>query len=97
MEYSSGDLKSSNINGENKIKVVSTNAASTNIGIHVYGSNVYCATGTTIINVTTTSTMIKNIIYSDPERIFTVIVFKEKCKYMYIKDNVFTGNYMSDC
>lgn len=79
MEYSSGDLKSSNVNGDNEIEVVSTNAASANIGIHAYGSNVYCATGTTIINVTTTSTMIKNIIYSDPEFFFSVIVYKETC------------------
>ncbi|XP_052081046.1 low-density lipoprotein receptor-related protein 6-like [Mytilus californianus] len=78
MEYTSSDLKSSNTNGDNEIKVVSTNAASTNIGIHVYGSNVYCATGTTILNVTITTTTIKNVIYSDPERIFSVIFYTEK-------------------
>ncbi|CAG2241716.1 VLDLR [Mytilus edulis] len=83
MEYNSGDLKSSTFNGENEIKVVGTNAVSTNIGIHVYGSNIICATKTTIINVTvsTTSTT-TNILHSDPERIFSVIVLNEKyCDY----------------
>lgn len=82
MEDSSGGLKSSNFDGTNVITVFTTNKTSTNYGIDVHGSNVYCANYNRLLNVTVSPAIKANAIYTDTEEIVAVLFFNEKRTYI---------------
>ncbi|XP_063412591.1 protein cueball-like [Mytilus trossulus] len=78
LERKSGDVKSSNLNGSNIIKIVSTNETHANIGIHVHNSDIYCANGKRILRVIFSSPTKANVIYSDTEMIYGIMFYQEK-------------------
>ncbi|XP_052081035.1 low-density lipoprotein receptor-related protein 1B-like [Mytilus californianus] len=82
LERKSGDVNSSNFDGTNVVKIVSTNATNENLGIHVHNSDIYCANGKRILLVTLSPRTKANVIYSDIEMIYGVLFYKEKGKYI---------------
>ncbi|CAG2222561.1 unnamed protein product [Mytilus edulis] len=75
MEYQRGDLESSELNGTNSIKVVSTNKTRTNIGIYVYGSKIYCSNGNQILKVTVSPITMAEVIHTDTAGINSVLFY----------------------
>lgn len=73
-------MKSSNLNGTNIIKIVSTNETDANLGIHVHDSIIYCANGKRILQVIFSPPTKANVIYSDTEMNYGVLFYKEKGK-----------------
>ncbi|VDI79589.1 Hypothetical predicted protein [Mytilus galloprovincialis] len=80
MEYQKGDLESSDLNGANAIKVVSTNKTRTNIGINVYGSKIYCSSGNQILKVTVSPITMAEVIHTDTTGINSVLFHDGKNK-----------------
>lgn len=77
MEFNSGFLKSSTLNGSSVITVFNTNTNNTNQDIHVKGGNVYCANGYSILNVTVTPGISADVIYNDTELIYGLFIYDE--------------------
>lgn len=78
MEYQKGDLESSDLNGTNAIKVVSTNKTRTNIGIYVYGSKIYCSNGYQTLKVTVSPVTMAKVVHTDTETIHGVLFYDGK-------------------
>ncbi|XP_052081028.1 low-density lipoprotein receptor-like isoform X1 [Mytilus californianus] len=77
MEYITGDLMSSNINGTAVKQVFMTSTTNTNRGIHAYNSIIYCSNGNQVQKVTVSSVVTANVIYTDKEQIYGVFIYNE--------------------
>lgn len=82
MDISSGDLKSSNLNGADQVNVLSTNKTGSNNGIHVYDSKVYCSNDIRILMVTILPVISTKVIHSNAVKIFSVFYFNETRKFI---------------
>ncbi|CAC5403635.1 LRP1 [Mytilus coruscus] len=77
MEFNSGFLKSSTLNGSSVRTVINTNTKNKNQDINVYGGNVYCANDNSILNVTFTLEVSADVIHNDTEIIYGVFIYDE--------------------
>lgn len=82
MDSVRGDLKSSNLNGTNPIKIVSTHSKSTNGGISVYDSNIYCSNYYRILMVTILPEISTKVIHTDDRPIRSVLYFHTNRKFI---------------
>ncbi|XP_063447887.1 low-density lipoprotein receptor-related protein 6-like isoform X1 [Mytilus trossulus] len=78
MEHGNGDLKSSNFDGTDVIKIFSTNTIKANGEISVHGSTTYCANDRNILSVEVLAKTTAKVIHTDSGRILGVFYYKEK-------------------
>ncbi|XP_052080605.1 low-density lipoprotein receptor-related protein 5-like [Mytilus californianus] len=102
MNFATGDLKSAYLNGTNDRKLFSTNTTIQNVGIYVLDDEIYCVNFNEILKVTLQPVTSASVIYAGTKRIYGLLVYKEKRKYLYrnlrnyklpmFKSNILTKN-----
>ncbi|CAC5365944.1 unnamed protein product [Mytilus coruscus] len=81
MDFKTGDLKSAYLNGTNNKTVFSTNTTLKNIGISILDSKIYCANFNQLLKVTLSPITSASVIYKGTERIYGLLLYKEKKKW----------------